>query len=437
MSPSNAISPCGRIAAVASFALYALAATGASPASAQTIALVAGDVYPVVGNVIEGGTVLIRNGRIAGIGKNVKWPKGTQVIDCKGKRITPGLIDSMTQIGLVEVSLEASTVDGRPQTDDPIRAAVRVDDAVDLRSPLVGVARRHGVTSVISAPRGGLISGRSSWVDLVGPRSRSIGTAVSGPVAMHVHLGEAGARAVLGSRAAAFSSLREVLEDARVYRGRRSQFQRRALYELSASRLDLAALDSVIRRRMPMIIEAHRASDISAVLRFAREQKISVAIAGAAEGWLVADEIAKARVPVIVDPFANLPSSFQARYARTDNAALMARAGVALAFTTNSSHNVSGLRFAMGQAVRTGVPSDVALAAGTLVPARIFGRGNVHGALRLGRVANVVVWSGDPFEPSSYAEVVIIRGEIQPTESRQTRLAERYIRKLGLIRDAE
>ena len=414
-----------------------IAAMWAPRAQAETIALVGGDVYTGTGRVLKGATVLIANGRIAAIGADLKVPGKARVVDVAGKRVTPGFIDSMTQIGLVEVSLESSSVDGRPNVKDPIRAAVRADDAVNVRSPLVGVARRHGVTSVVSAPRGGLVAGQSAWVDLVGPESPLVGRAVSGPVAMHVNFGESGANAVYGSRATAVSMLREVFEDARAFRSNRSRFTSRSLYELSASRLDLAALDPVIRGRMPLIVHAHQASDISAALRFAAAQKVRIAISGGAEAWIVADEIARAKVPVIIDPYANLPNSFESRNARTDSVALLAKAGVSLAFTTNSSHNASGLRFAMGQAVRIGVPADVALAAGTRVPAQIFGRARAYGTLARGRVANVVVWSGDPFEPSSYAETIIIRGEVQPTASRQTRLAERYIKKLGLKRQSE
>ena len=389
-------------------------------------------MYPVGQPKIVDGTVLIRGARIAAVGRSVRVPSGAQVIDCKGKRVTPGFIDAMTQIGLVEVSLEARTVDGRPADPDPIRAALRVDDAVDMRSTLVGVARRQGVTSVVSAPAGGLIAGRASWIDLVGPKSAFIDRAVSGPTALRIHLGERGAAAVFGSRAAAFNRLREVFDDARTLRRSQAQFRRRGLFELSASRLDLEAIGEVLARRTRVVISAHRASDIDATLRFARAQGLRIAIEGAAEGWLVANALAKAKVPVIVNSFANLPSAFEARNARSDNVALMAKAGVKIAVTSEGTHNVSGLRFSAGNAVRTGVDPEVALAAVTAVPAEIYGRANQYGTLKAGRVANVVVWTGDPFEPSSFAETIIIRGEIQPTASRQTRLAKRYMDKLGL-----
>ncbi|MEL7370521.1 MAG: amidohydrolase family protein [Myxococcota bacterium] len=405
-----------------------------APAFAADLALVGGDIYLASGKKLENATVVISRGRISRIGKGAIIPKGAKSIDCRGKWITPGFIDAMTQVGLVEVSLESSTVDGRPSKPDPIRSAIRVDDAVNMRSSLVAVARRHGVTSVVSRPEGGLISGRSSWLDLMAPSSPSFDRAVSAPIAMHAVAGEAAARSVFGSRAAAMTHLAEVFDDARVFSKNRKRFFGRDLYDLTVSRRDLEALGSVLKGRMPFIVRAQRASDIQAVLWFARRERIRIGIVGAAEGWLVADELAKARVPVLVDPLANLPSSFEARNARSDNAALLAKAGVRLGFSTMRTHNVSDLRFVAGAAIRNGVPRDKALAAVTAVPAQMFGLGARYGELRRGYIANVVVWSGDPFEPASRAETVIVRGEVQPTASRQSQLAERYIRKLGLIR---
>jgi imidazolonepropionase-like amidohydrolase len=288
------------------------------------------------------------------------------------------------------------------------------------------------VTSAVSLPVGGLISGRSAWLDLVGPRSKIHDRAVQDLAALHGYLGESGASAVGGSRASAIGRLREALDDARNFRRNKTAFTRRALYPLSSSRLDLEALGEVVIGRAPLFLEAHRASDIKAAIALARAERIRVVIVGAAEGWLVADALAAARIPVIVDPLENLPYTFASRNARADNATLLARAGVKVAIATRSSHNAANLRFYLGNAVRAGLVREVALRAGTLTPAEIFGMNRLYGSIDRGKMANVVVWTGDPFEPSSFAETVVIRGEVQPTDSRQTRLAERYLRKLGL-----
>lgn len=409
-----------------------LASASTALAAPPPIALVGGTVHPVSAAAIADATVLIRGEQIAAVGRDLPLPAGATVIDCTGKVVTPGLIDSVSQLGLVEIWLETSTNDSSIAWPDPVRAAIDAQDALDPRSPLVGVARRHGVTSVVASPTGGLISGRAAWLDLIDGSSRRWPQAVSGPVAMVANFGEGGARAIGSSRAAAMMRLREVLDDARTYRNDRVAHKRNALRKLSASRLDLEALDAVVQRRLPMLIHVNRASDILSVLRFARRERIELVLVGAAEGWLVAEAIAKAKVPVILGAMNNAPASFEQRNARSDNAVLLAKAGVKVALTTAATHNVGTLRFHLGNAVRAGLPHELALRAGTLSPAEIFGRARQLGALEPRRLANVVVWTGDPFEPSSYAETVIIRGEVQPVSNRQTALRDKYKAKLGL-----
>ena len=424
----------GKIVAtqVASIALLTtLAPTSAT--AGRPVALVGGEVHTVTGGVLSGATVLVdARGRIGRVGTDLPLPDKALVIDCRGKIVTPGLIESLSRLGLVEISLEPSTVDASPSSPDPIRAAVDVSDAIDVRSSLVGVARRHGVTSAVALPGGGLVSGQGAWFDLLDGRTDAWRTAIVGPVAMRAVLGEAGAGAVGGSRATAMMRLMEALDDARAYRTSKAAYGRNAMRKLITSRLDLEALQGVNARRQSLLVGVNRASDILAVLRFAKKARIDVVLTGVAEGWLVADAIAAAGVPVVVNALANLPRRFESKNSRADNGVLMARAGVKVAIATGSAHNVSGLRFALGNAVRAGMPRDLALKAATLHPAEIFRLGRKYGAIQRGRVANLVVWSGDPFEPSSAAEHVIIRGEVQTTENRQTRLRDRYKARLGL-----
>jgi imidazolonepropionase-like amidohydrolase len=226
--------------------------------------------------------------------------------------------------------------------------------------------------------------------------------------------------------------LMEALDDARAYRTSKNAYGRNAMRKLVTGRLDLEALQAVNARRQSLMVGVNRASDILAVLGFAKKARIDVVLTGVAEGWLVADAIAAARVPVVVNALANLPRRFESKNSRADNAVLMARAGVKVAIATASAHNVSGLRFALGNAVRAGLPRDLALKAATLHPAEIFRMARKYGSIERGRVANLVVWTGDPFEPSSAAEHVIIRGQVQSTENRQTRLRDRYKARLGL-----
>jgi imidazolonepropionase-like amidohydrolase len=155
-------------------------------------------------------------------------------------------------------------------------------------------------------------------------------------------------------------------------------------------------------------------------------------IAGATEGWRVARELAQAGVPVLLDPLQNLPGSFDTIGARLDNAALLHRAGVRIAFTQSEagSHNARTIRQAAGNAVAHGLPWDAALAALTANPAEIFGIAAERGRIAVGQVADIVLWSGDPLEVTTVAEDVIIAGRAIEMRSRQTELRERYLPRL-------
>ena len=206
----------------------------------------------------------------------------------------------------------------------------------------------------------------------------------------------------------------------------RAAFERGATRDFATSRLDLEALVPVVEGRLPLAIEAHRAADIRAVLRLADEFGLRLILLGGTEAWQVADELARRRVPVVLKVLQNLPATFEQLGARYDNAALLRRAGVTVALTTNDTHNARNLRQEAGNAVTYGLPWEEALRAITRAPADIWGVGDRYGSLAPGKVANVVVWSGDPLELLTRAELVLIRGQIVPLRSRQTELRDRY-----------
>jgi imidazolonepropionase-like amidohydrolase len=174
-----------------------------------------------------------------------------------------------------------------------------------------------------------------------------------------------------------------------------------------------------------------RATDIRRAIEFARRQGMRTVIAGGDEAWLVADELAKANVPVLLDALSNLPSSFDTIGARLDNAALLHRAGVRIAFTQfGESHNARKIRQLAGNAVAHGLPPDVALAGLTARPAEIFGLGGERGHVARGQVADLVLWSGDPLEVTTVPEQVWINGRAVEMRSRQTELRDRYLERL-------
>ncbi len=408
----------------AALASVLVAASAGADLSAQTVAITGGQVHTGTGAVIDGATVLMVDGVIAAVGTDVTIPDGATVVDAAGKWVTPGLFDPYTGLGVVEIGAEQNTVD-RSVNNDRVTAAFRVEDALNPNSTLIPVTRAGGVTRVVVAPQSfqALIVGQGLVANL-GPGAAT-DMVERAPAAMYMQLGEAGAAAAGGSRAAATLLIREALEDARDYAANREAFNADRRRDYALSRLDLEALVPVVRGRLPLVVGANRASDILAALRLADEFGLQLVIAGAQEGWMVADELAEAGVPVIVTSLINLPT-FESLGATYENPARLHRAGVQVLLSTFDAHNVRNLRQVAGQAVAYGMPWEEALRAVTAGPAAVFGVGGEAGALAAGVAADVVVWSGDPFELTTWAERVYIGGRQVPLDSRQRALFERY-----------
>ena len=389
---------------------------------AQTIAITGGTVYPVSGPKLERATVLIQNGRIAAVGTNVTIPADATRIDAAGKWVTPGLIDGGTQMGLVEITQVGGTREAFVQ-NDTIAASFNVAEGLNPASNLIAVTRIEGITTVLAAPQGHLISGQAVLIDLDGNTIERM--LVKSPVGIVANFDENAKGEGGGSRASIAERIRRVFNDALEYSRRRAEYNRGAMQPLSASAADLEALLPVLRGQLPLIAVANRRSDIQTALRIGREFRLKVILAGAQEGWEIADEIARAGVPVLVEPMDNIPT-YDALGIRYENAAVLARAGVKVVLMETDTHNARNLRQQAGNAVSYGMTWDQALRAVTLSSAEAFGVADRYGALEAGKVANVVVWSGDPFEFSTAIEHVIIRGREIPLVSRQTELLERY-----------
>jgi len=385
-----------------------------------TVALVGATVYTGDGPPLEGATVLIEANRVVAVGQDVPLPEGTRVLNLEGAVVTPGLIDPSSRLGVADVLREATAVEGTAGPDhDPVRAALRVEDSFNPASFVTPIARLGGLTSAVIVPSGGLVSGQSIWVDLVEyePVRRK---------SLALHVSVKGDRQK-GGRARAFLRLREIFEDARLFRSNRGPYISGKLRQLSLSAADLDVLGRALNQEIPVVVEVDRAADIRTVLEIAREHKLRVILLGAAEGWLVANEIVAARVPVLVDPFQNLPLSFDTLQSREDNALRLYRAGVRVAFTLrHEAHRAHRLRFAAGIAVASGFPYEAALAAITRVPAEIFGIVDA-GTIKPGALANIVIWNGDPFEPTTWPTHVFIRGQPVDLRTRQDLLTERYL----------
>ncbi len=392
---------------------------------AQTIAITGGTVYPVSGPKVANATVLIRDGKIVAVGAGVTTPSGAARIDATGKWVTPGLIDGAGQLGLVEIGAVPGTREGFLH-GDTIAAAFNVAEGLNPASMLIPVTRIEGVTTALATPLGNLVAGQAVLIDLAGNTIEEM--LVKSPVGIVADLSESGKNEAGGSRAGVADRLRRAFRDALLYERRRADFNRAQMPPLPESPPDLEALLPMLHGQEALIANANRRSDIETALRLAREFKLKLVLAGAQEAWQIAAELARADVPVLVEPLDNIPS-YDALGVRYENAGLLAKAGVKIALLETDTHNSRNLRQEAGNAVAYGMSWEQALRAVTLSPAEIFGVADRYGSLEAGKVANVVVWSGDPFEFTTGVEHVLIRGKEIPLKSRQTELLERY-RKL-------
>jgi hypothetical protein len=310
----------------------------------------------------------------------------------------------------VDGSLTAGSVPGpgmHPEFD--------VTPAYNPRSSVIPVTRIEGLTwSVLAAGQDeSVIGGQGRAVRFDDGFDSFLGDPV-----LYVAVGAGAADKSGGSRAAQWMLLEQALAEA----GSELDWTPAPLLT-PAGRTALNGF----RERGLVVFSADRASDILQVLAFAEKHGLNVAISGAAEGWLVADRLAEAGVPVLLNPLQNLPGNFDQLGARLDNAALLHAAGVTIAFTGAGTHHARKLRQAAGNAVAHGLPWPVALAALTANPARIFGLEEGAGTLQPGSPADLVIWSGDPLDVSSAADQVVIGGRMIPMVSRQTLLRDRYL----------
>ncbi len=408
---------------------FALTSLLAWSAAAQTIAITGGKVYPVSGPPIENGTVLIANGKISAVGVNVPIPAGAQRIDATGKIVTPGFVNSSTELGVQEVAQVRDTRDMSARGKDNIAAAFTVWEGLNPNSVMLAPARKEGVTSFVVMPIGGLVAGQAALVDVVpGTTTEMI---IRAPVAMVAQVGDPQSIG-LGSRGELVVKLRELLEDTKFFLTHRDAFDRAQTRPFVASRLDLEAMIPVIEGRLPLLVTVERASDIDAAIRLAHDYNVKLMVSGGAEAWMVADRLAAARIPVLTGAMNNIPAGFASLGQRQENAGLLRKAGVQVALIGNSgsgdeeAFNVRNLKQEAGNAVSYGMTWDDALRAVTLAPAEFFGAADRVGSLQPGREANVVVWSGDPFEFTTRAEHVFVRGREYTEKTRQDLLIERY-----------
>ncbi len=399
-------------------------------------------VVTVSGADIEGGTVVISGGRIAAVGASVNAPAGAQEIDGRGLYVYPGMIDLGTNMGLAEISSGApGTMDTQELGDmNPNAAAVW---AINPHSSHVAVTRVEGVTSVLSMPSGGVISGQAAFINLAGSSPREM--AVAPTAALVIDFPRVGGGG--GGFAAFLAAQQGITQDALSQRDRRIEELRRAFRDALAygsaqdayakdprsvprpgSDLRLAALVPYARGERPVIFRAERDRDIRNAVGFAEEMKLKPVILGGSEAWKAAQFLKERNVPVIVDGVLNMPLREDDPYdSLFENASKLQAAGVRFCISTgDSGAHVRDLPFHAGMAAAYGLPKAEALKAVTLYPAQIIGVADRLGSIEQGKIANLVVTDGDILEARTHVRHLFIAGRQLPLVSRHTMMYDQF-----------
>lgn len=363
--------------------------------------------------------VLVQGGVIRAVGSGLSAPAGTRVVEAEGRPLTPALFGGITEIGIEEVSGEASTVDSTLKIgEQPLRPEFDVTLAYNPASVLIPVARLDGIgfTALGAATGGGFVAGQGGVMRLDGS------TDPLGPRALFLRLGSAAVELTGHSRAAQWMLLQQMVDEAR---GQVAVDSPHALLTPAGRR----TLGRYLAGQGRIVVEVDRAADIRQLLRWAAREKVKIAIAGGSEAWQLAPELAAAQVPVFVDVLSNLPASFDQIGATLENAARLQRSGVAVSFVQrgDASHNARKMRQLAGNAVANGLPWADGLAGLTRVPAQAFGVADQIGSIEPGKRADLVLWEGDPLDVAHYAEQVWLGGRAMPMRSRQTELRDRYL----------
>lgn len=409
-------------------------------ASFGKYALTNAEIYTVSGAVIPSGTVLIDGKTISYVGTNARITSDYEVIDCTGKRVYPGFIDSFTTLGLVEISAVPVTVDNAEIGN--FNPQMRAFTSINPTASAIPVTRVSGVTTVLAVPASGRISGKATLINLYGYSPDTM--AVKANAALMVSWPSSGGGRGFGGfggqqrtpeqiREAYEQTLNELQsywDQAKFYN------QMMTSYESSPSGKkqpdkdqQMDAMREVFQGKLPVILNVDREKDILEALAWIKKNPgVKFALSSVSEGWRVADEIAASGVPVLVGPMLRTPTRAYDNYQRPyQNPGLMAKAGVKVAIMSNDTENVRNLLYNAGYAATYGMGTEAALKAITMTPAEIFGVSDQLGSIEQGKMANLFIADGDPFEPFTNVEQVFIAGHKVPMVSRQTQLYKEFI----------
>jgi len=409
-------------------------------ASYGTFALTNAEIVTVTNGTISNGTLIIQDGKITALGTSVETPSGAKVIDCSGMQIYPGMIEGGSRIGLTEVGSDQRTRDYNEIGD--VIPQMKALTAVNPNSALIPVNRISGVTTSLVVPAGGVYSGTAALINLHGYTPDQM---YAGFEAVVINFPVSGRRGWWDSRSEeeikkatekAIGDMKDVWEQARAYARIDSSFRAKGSEEKADYYPEMETLIPYVRGEKPVIIEVNAAKDILSAIEWVKENEVKAIFSGVSEGWRVAEELAKAKIPVIAGPVLSMPTRSSDRYDQAySNPGIMQKAGVKVALSAGGAENIRNLPYNAGFAAAYGMGRDEALRAITIVPAEIFGVAEQMGSLEVGKQATLFVTDGDPFETSTDVEYVFINGWNIPMESRQTKLYDEFLKRQPGIQD--
>ncbi|MEM1043905.1 MAG: amidohydrolase family protein [Bacteroidota bacterium] len=400
-----------------------------------TFAITNARIETVTNGVIERGAVVIRDGLIEAVGADVQAPADAEVIDGTGLTVYPGMIDGGTRLGLQEIGSLPETRDFREIGE--VTPHMQALAAVNPASTLIPITRVSGVTTVLTAPTGGMMPGTAALISLQGYTPEQLDAGFRGVVLDFPSSARRGwwdrrkPEEIEKQVTEAMETLNETWEQAVLWERIDAAYQ--AAPEPRPTREyvpEMEALAAVVRREVPFLVEVDAAKDITAAIAWAQEKNVRAVFVGVAEGWRVADELAEAGIPVVAGPVLALPTRNTDRYDRAyANPGLMRDAGVEVALQTAEIENVRNLPYNAAYAAAYGMGRAAALEAVTIVPARIFGVADRLGSIEAGKSATLFVADGDPFETKTQVRHLFIDGYLMPMTSRQTALYDEYLER--------
>jgi len=397
--------------------------------SSEIIAIKDATIIPVVGQNIPSGTLLIKDGLIEAVGQDVDIPSGAKIIDGKGLYAFPGMIDSTCTLGLEEIGSVSATIDVRET--GRINPQVFSVEAIRPDSVHIHISRSNGITTALVVPKGGLIAGKSGLIRLVGYTPDEL--VIKSPVAMHIEFpsGRSSRRRSTSSTqeqaSRQITELKDLLNKARYYQKRKEAAKKDSLLALPEFNEIFENLLPVINGELPVMISVHAEQDILDAIKFVKDENLKAIFYGVTYGWKIPEKIKESGIPVVFASLYGQPAKWEDGYdAIYRNPSVLSKAGVKIAFSSQSASLAKDLPYHAAKAAAFGLDKQEALRAVTIYPAEIFGMGDKMGSLEKGKIANVVLADGDILELGTNITHVFIDGIEMDLSSLYTELLEKF-----------